>query len=80
LKKFVRPLLKLYLDILLMPKSKKCSLEVLADPSSPKLTIGDFTLFQFNGSFWLHHKSGEGMQCKTSDLEKTIKEFYDKYF
>jgi len=48
----------------------------------PKIfTIGDYTINIYaDGTYWIYHKSGEGMKVSGEMLEKMLKNFYEENF
>lgn len=48
-----------------------------------QITIGEFTIKPFHvndGTFWIEHSSGEGMQVSGESLIKLINQFYTENF
>lgn len=46
-----------------------------------KITIGQYEIRKLSdGSYWIEHESGEGMQVKADSLEACITQFYADYF
>ena len=55
--------------------------DALRPENGDELQVGDFSVTQqFDGSYWILHESGEGMQTSLAKMEALIRNFYNSEF
>lgn len=68
-----------------MPKKKPKTLTAddrrLLARDIPRLDIGNYLITKLpDGSYWIEHRSGEGMQTSAAKLNDLIDRFYNQNF